>query len=240
VSTVAVTGATGCLGRVLVNAVVAAGHEVVPIGRTWRDDLDADVLLHLAAPDWRDPDAVMAFAPLNERIARWSEQTGTRVVNTATWWQQAGADAERLDYTRMKADQAAMFPTSLVLFSVYGDTYRADRGFIPLLVRHCRGLADIPAASYRRRDWVHVDDVCRAYLSAMTMRPGVYEVATGQAFAPAELVRAMTGRTPAPRVDHPDAAPHYRHPRAPGWVPRIGVLDYLNRAVRRTDQGRTA
>jgi nucleoside-diphosphate-sugar epimerase len=239
-STVGITGATGHLGRVLVNAAARAGHTVIPVGRTWSDDLEVDVLFHLAAPDWHDPAAISRFAIYNELIARWSQQTGTRVVNTATWWQQAGPEAEALAYTRMKADQMTLFRTSLVLFSVYGDEYRAGRGFVPQLVRHCRGLEDMPSASTRLRDWVHVDDVCRAYLAVMAVREGVYEVATGQAYSPGQLVRAMTGRTPPPRNETPLCDMRHLRPWVPGWAPQIGVLTYLNAAVRRTDQGRSA
>ena len=64
--TVAVTGASGHLGRVLVPYLWERGHIVEPLGR--RDvqallhgDVEARALIHCAAPDYKDDDAVRAF-----------------------------------------------------------------------------------------------------------------------------------------------------------------------------------
>ena len=230
-STIGVTGATGHLGRHLVNHVVRSGHTVVPIGRTWDDDVEVDALLHLAAPDHRDEDAIRAFAPLNERIVRWSQATGTRVISTGTWWQYAGTEASSLSYTRLKAEQMDAFDTTLILFSVYGTTARSGRGFIPQLVTHCRGGRTLAGASHQRRDWTHADDVVRAYMAALGAPSGVYEVGVGSAYSPAELVRALTGETLPDYVEHPNCSPHHVYGWVPGWTPTIGVLSYLREAV---------
>ena len=228
---IAVTGATGHLGRRMVNAVVRDGHTVIPIGHTWDDHLDADVLLHLAAPDYRDEDAVRGFSLLNERIEAWSHICGSPVINTGTWWQYAGAEAKALAYTRMKADQQAMFATTLILFSVYGDTARTGRGFIPQLLDHCRGDSTLTGASRQPRDWIHVDDVVAAYMAALGAGAGVYEVNTRIAWSPAELVALMTEETLPDYAEHPSCTPDYRYPWVPGWKPTTRVTTFLRATV---------
>lgn len=56
----------------------------------------ADVVFHLAAPDHRDLDATAAFRSFNEDLRVWSDKHSVPVINTATWWQHAGEDAEAL------------------------------------------------------------------------------------------------------------------------------------------------
>ena len=221
------TGATGHLGRVLVPYLWERGHIVEQVGRTLAPDLDADILIHAAAPNWRKEDAVKAFAPFNEAVARWAEVTGGRVVNVGSWWQYADGIAPHLSYARMKNDQQEMFPLTVVPFSIYGSTLRDDSGFIPQLLAHVRGATRLVDASRRTRDWIHVRDVCSALREALVAPDGIYEAATGIMYSPADLVRAMTGETLPGHVDVPVATPRYVHPRVPNWAPRIDVLAHL-------------
>jgi len=230
---VAVTGASGHLGRHLVPYLWERGHIVTPIGREWDDDLDAEAVIHLAAPDWRDEDAVRDFARFNERIARWAETTGGRVINTGSWWQYATGDARDLSYSRLKDDQQAMFGTTLVPFSIYSDRLRDGRGFIPQLVAHVRGEKALQGASRQMRDWIHVADVCAAYRAALRAPEGVYEVATGMQFSPMELVVSLTGTRVGEYVESPNCEPRYHREPVPGWVPRIDILDQSRRLCRR-------
>ena len=228
---VAVTGASGHLGRVLVPYLWERGKTVVQVGREITPDLDADVLIHCAAPDYRDDDAVRDFAPFNEAVARWAEVTGGHVVNVGSWWQYAHGDAPGLAYSALKRDQAEMFPVTVVPFSVYGSTAREGRGFIPQLLAHCRGAGTVTAASREPRDWLHTLDLCDALRAALVVPEGIYEAATGSRYSAAELMRAMTGQTVKDWPDVPSCSPHYLHPRVPGWTPKIDVLTHLSRSL---------
>lgn len=230
-STVAVTGASGHLGRVLVPYLWERGKVVAPVGRDLPPDLDADVLIHCAAPDWRDEDAIRDFARFNEAVARWAEVTGGRVVNIGSWWQYAKGDADRLSYSHLKDDQQAMFPLTVVPFSIYGTTAREGRGFIPQLLAHCRGAGTVAAASREPRDWLHVRDLCDALRASLRAPDGTYEAATGVQYSAAELLRAMTGQTVPDWPDVPSCTPAYRYPRVPGWAPKVNVLTHLARSV---------
>ena len=229
--TIAVTGASGHLGRVLVPYLWERGHIVEQVGRLISPDLDADVLIHCAAPDYRDDDAVRAFAPFNEAVARWAEVTGGRVINVGSWWQYAHGDAAAISYSRMKADQAEMFPVTVVPFSVYATSAREGRGFIPQLLAHVRGSGTVSAASREPRDWTHARDLCDALRAALRAPDGIYEAATGVQYSAAELLRSMTGETVPNWEDVPSCSPHYVHPRVPGWTPKVDVLGYLARSV---------
>ena len=226
-STVAVTGATGHLGQVLVPYLWERGHIVEQVGRWIHPDLEADVVIHAAAPNWRNEDAIKDFARFNEAVARWAEVTGGRVISIGSWWQYADGIAPHLSYSRMKNDQQEMFPLTVVPFSVYGTTERDDSGFIPQLRSHVRGTARLVDASPRTRDWIHVRAVCDALRAALVAPDGIYEANTGIMYSPADLVRAMTGETLPGHVDVPTASPRYLYPRVPNWSPRIDVLTHL-------------
>lgn len=223
---VGVTGASGHLGRFLVPYLWERGHVVTPIGRTWDDGVDIDVLIHLAAPDHRDEAAIRDFAKFNERIARWQGYTGIPVINTGTWWQYAGPEAEALSYTALKRDQmATLHGSTLIPFSIYSDRLRDGRGFIPQLVAHMQGRTRLAGASRQLRDWIHVADVCAAYRAALVAPAGVYEVATGLQFSPMELVVSLTGAKVDEYAETPNCAPRYRHGHVPGWAPRVDILN---------------
>lgn len=230
-SSIAVTGATGHLGSVLVPYLWERGHTVIPVGRRVPFDLDADVLIHCAAPDWRDEDAIMAFPIFNEIVARWAEVSGGRVINVGSWWTYAHGGAARLSYCQLKAEQSDMFPVTVVPFSVYGTSARQGRGFIPQLLAHVRGSATLSAASREPRDWLHVRDLCDALRAALRAPDGIYEAATGVQYSAAELLRSMTGETVPAWPDVPSCTPAYLHPRVPGWTPKTDVLGHLARSV---------
>lgn len=229
--TVAVTGASGHLGSVLVPYLWERGKIVVPVGREITPDLEADVLIHCAAPDYADDDAVRAFAPFNEAVARWAEVTGGRVVNVGSWWQYADGEAPTLDYSALKRDQADMFPVTVVPFSVYGNATRQARGFIPQLLAHVRGSGKVTAASREPRDWLHVRDLCDALRAALVAPDGIYEARTGQQYTAAELLRAMTGEVVPEWHDVPSCSPVYLYDTVPGWTPKVAVLTHLARSV---------
>jgi len=225
---VAVTGASGHLGSFICPRLKLVGHTVQPIGRVLPDDLQADVIWHLAAPNHRDDQDCQDFMRFNEQVAA----TGIRVISAGTWWQYAGDEAAALEYTKTKQAQQALFDTTLVLFSVYGLKTRVARGYIPQLIEHANGGQQLRGASRQQRDWVHVEDVYRAFVAAMLAPDGVYDVATRTTFSPHELVLAITGQPLPDFVEFPNCAPQYRNKVLPHWSPRIDVLWYARSYVK--------
>lgn len=228
--TVAVTGASGHLGRVLVPYLWERGHIVEPVGREFLPG-DADVVIHAAAPDYKDDDAVRDFAPFNEAVARWSETTGGRVINVGSWWQYAHGEAADLPYSALKRDQSEMFPVTVVPFSIYATGHRDNRGFIPQLLSHITGSGLISAASREPRDWIHARDVCDALRAALRAPDGIYEAATGFQYSAAELMRAMGEDDVVEWHDVPSCRPRYVYPSVPGWTPSTAILTYLMRTL---------
>jgi nucleoside-diphosphate-sugar epimerase len=198
------------------------------IGRAVAEDLQADVIWHLAAPNHRDEQDCRDFMRFNELVAA----TGVPVINTGTWWQYAGDEAAQLQYTNIKQAQQEMFATTLVLFSVYGQTTRQARGYIPQLIEHANGGKQLLGASRQQRDWVHVEDICQAFLAASAAPPGVYDIGTGTTFSPHELALALTGCPLPDYVEFPNCAPRYVNQPLPGWRPRMDVLWYARSHTR--------
>lgn len=226
---IAVTGATGHLGRHVCDRLRLVGHDVVRVGREFPKRLGADVVWHLAAPDHRDPEACHDFMWFNDEV----HASGLPVVNTGTWWQYVDGEAADLDYVKLKHVQEAMFPTTLILFSVYGQQNRTGRGFIPQLIEHANGGRQLRAVSRQQRDWVHVDDVFEAFIAATLTTPGVYDVATYETFSPYELTLAVTGEPLPNYQESPNCAPVYANNGLKTWAPRMDVLFYTRAHVKK-------
>lgn len=225
---VAVTGASGHLGQYVCQRLSFGGHEVVPIGRQVPNDLEADVIWHLAAPDHRDDNACAQFMRFNDAVAA----SGIPVINTGTWWQYAGQEAASLYYTRIKQEQQAMFDKTLILFSVYGSRSRIDRGFIPQLIGYANGVGPLAGASRQQRDWVHVSDVFDAFLAVTWAPSGVYDVATGTTFSPYELTIGMVGESLPDYQEFPNCTPHYKNQKLSNWNHKVSVLTYIQSHIR--------
>lgn len=220
---VAVTGASGHLGQYICQKLRLSGHAVIPVGRQFRKNLEADVIWHLAAPNHLDDNDCTQFMSFNDAVA----MSGIPVINTGTWWQYAGQEATSLHYTRIKQEQQAMFDTTLILFSVYGSRPRTARGFIPQLIGYVNGANSLAGASRQQRDWVHVSDVFDAFLAATLAPSGVYDIATGTTFSPYELTLAVVGESLPDYREFPNCSPHYNNQKLANWNHKIDVLDYI-------------
>lgn len=230
---VGITGATGHLGQAMMRYLMYRNVDVYLVGHTVPDFMRADVVFHLAAPNHRDKAACSQFTYFNEDLVLWSDKHSVPVINTATWWQHAGAEAELLFYTRTKAAQQQMFAghTTLTLYSIYGESVRSNRGFVPQLVEHLAGRRTLTAASTEARDFVHVDDICRAYLAAIEAPVDVYDVATYLAISPMRLAQVFTDDPMDVWPDEPSALCHYPNKRLPGWRAEIAVTQYIAQAL---------
>jgi nucleoside-diphosphate-sugar epimerase len=231
---VAITGATGHLGQAMVRYLMRRNIDVYLVGHRVTDFMRADVVFHLAAPDHRNESDCATFTYFNEDLIRWSEKHSVPVINTATWWQHAGFESELLFYTRVKTAQQAIFAghTTLTLFSIYGESARSGRGFVPQLIEHLAGRGTLRAASLEPRDWVHMDDVCRAFMAALDAPADVYDVATYLQLSPMKLAQVFTDEPLEVWTDEPSALCHYPNNRLPGWRAEIAVTQYIAHALR--------
>lgn len=231
---VAITGATGHLGQAMVQYLSRLNISLYLVGHSVPDYMEADVVFHLAAPDHRDEQACATFTYFNEDLITWADKHQVPVINTASWWQHAGADAELLFYTRTKQAQQEMFAghTTLTLYSIYGDRLRGHRGFVPQLLEHLAGRKRLKAASVEPRDFIHVDDICEAYLAAINAPVAVYDVATYLALSPMKLAQVFTDDFIDIWKDEPSALCHYPNKRLPDWRAEIAVTQYIAAALR--------
>lgn len=232
---VAVTGATGHLGQAMLAHLTALGVEFTPVGRQIPENLRADVVFHLAAPNHKDAQACTQFTYFNEDLVTWADRNSVPVINTATWWQHAGIDAESLIYTRTKAAQQYMFDghTTLTLFSVYGEAGRDNRGFVPQLLQHLSGKKRLTGASIQPRDFIHTDDVCAAYLAAILAPVGNYDIGTYLALSPQRLLQIFSDDKIGGYDDQPNATCHWPNQRLPRWFAETAVTSYIARTQRR-------
>ena len=229
---IAVTGHTGHLGQELMRFLPTA----IPIGRTIPTQ-PAHTVIHAAAPNWRDPDAVAMFDIFNEHLAGYIRRHDIRtVVNVGSWWQYAEGNCRDLPYTLQKHRQARLMEwtgarvTHIIPYSIYGDEPRAGRGFIPQLIETIKGNSNVAGLSQQPRDFIHVTDVAAAIITAIDANPGTYVAATGFTVSPAELAALYDIDAPD-YPEHPQAIPRHIHPPVPRWQPRTDVLQHISRSV---------
>lgn len=132
----------------------------------------------------------------------------------------------------------------LRLYSAYGAWEEPNRLVPTLLARALQGELPPLVSPRIARDFVHVDDVCEAFVRAATAEPGrVYNVGSGRQTTVAEIVEA------ARRLLALEAEPQWgsmpdrawdtetwvanpaRIRNELGWEPRIGLEDGLRRTL---------
>ena len=221
---IGVTGASGHLGSVIVEML----PDAEPIGRTIPEHT-FEAIIHTAAPDYRDDDAVLAFRDFNSTLERHIEQYPPDVlIVTGSWWQHGIGSCRDVLYTRLKDEQMRTFPQAVHLlpYSIYGDDPRPGRGFIPQLIRAIRGEITLTGLSDQPRDFIHVTDVALAHIRALDITRGVYNVCTGSPITPEDLAHRYGVQ--APLLDeHPVAYPRYVAPTLPGWDPTVDVIAHI-------------
>ncbi len=232
---IAITGASGHLGSVMMSFVEGAGHTPIAIGRKF-PSVKCDAIFHLAAPrNPKDDGEVQAFYAFNSKLVTYSMKTRAPIIAAGTWWQKAGREAEAMAYSRMKTHQQNVIADlTLTLYSVYGTTAREEtRGFIPQLLDHISHKTVLQGASRERRDFVHTFDVCSAFLMALdnfdNLTESSYDVCTGIDVSPSHLVYAFTGEMIPDFHEHPSATvPSDRIAEwLPGWAPTVDIFQYI-------------
>lgn len=225
---IGVTGASGHLGQ----ALLALLPDAYPIGRTL-PDIPLAGIIHAAAPDYRDDEAVILFHDFNIALQQYIHHNHIRrVVIVGSWWQFAEGEARQLLYTLMKDHQRRMFPgTHVIPYSIYGDEARPGRGFIPQLIHAINGSHSLTGLSDQPRDFIHVTDVARACVIALDVPRGTYTAATLRSETPRQIA-ARYGITAPDYTEHPTATPRYPVPQVPAWRPLITTDDHIRHACR--------
>jgi UDP-glucose 4-epimerase len=217
------------------------------------------VVYHLAshgAYSWQDDEATIQET--NVRGAENALRAGERVVVAGTSSEYGLKDHPPTEdellqpnspYAAAKAAATALAlgrgGVVLRLYSAYGPWEEPDR-LVPTLLAKALGGELPPLVSPRvARDFVHVDDVCEAFVKAARDAPPgrVYNVGSGRQTTIAEIVdavRALAGVEVEPRWGSmPDrrwdtetwVADASRITAELGWEPRIGLEDGLARTL---------
>jgi nucleoside-diphosphate-sugar epimerase len=209
-----VTGASGFIGRVAIEALAAAGYEVHAVSRGHREDPGwhtADLLqpeaaaelvrearpshlLHLAWTTehggfWEDPanrDWVEASRRL---VGAFSEAGGERAVLGGTCAQRAWPDTL---YARAKNEASGFFAATGLLFFPYGPFESPERLIPSVTLSLLAGEEARTTPGRQVRDFIHVADCGRALASLLDSgAQGDVEIGTGRGAAVVEIARMI-------------------------------------------------
>lgn len=199
-----------------------------PIGREI-PDRSYEAIIHLAAPNYRDDDAVLDFRAYNRALEELVEKRPPEVLVVAgSWWQHAIGSCRDLLYTRLKEEQERTFRQAVHVlpYSIYGDDTRPGRGFIPQLILAARGDLILAGLSDQPRDFIHVTDVALALIRALDAPRGTYAAATRAPITPRDLagIYGLTGKI---YDEYPYADPRYLVPPIPGWEPTVDLFRHI-------------
>jgi nucleoside-diphosphate-sugar epimerase len=246
-----VTGGRGFLGGYVCEALAAAGHEAIPLGRADGDLAEPGVFARLL--DEHAPDAVVHLAaampgderlaqnaPITELVARACSERGVRLLHGST----TSVYADDTPYAESKraSEQAAGDATILRFSFPYGPAQR--RGTIPTMFR--QAIEREPIVVYRgwERSFCFASDAARAVVFLLdTSATGAHDVgrdddrrtlleiaqmACRLADAPEELIEVVDPPPgPAPVHDHLDLDGL----RELGWRPEVELEDGMRRTL---------
>jgi nucleoside-diphosphate-sugar epimerase len=248
---VLVTGGRGFLGGHVCEALIAAGHEAIPLGRVDGDLAEPGVIERLL--DEHRPDAVVHLAavmpgderlaqnaPITELVAQACAQRGVRLLHGST----TSVYADDTPYAESKraSEQAAGDATRLRFAFPYGPGQR--RGAIPTMLR--QALDREPIVVYRgwERSFCFAADAARAVVLLLDANAtgghdvgrdddprtllAIAQIACRLADAPEELIEVVEPPVgPAPVLESLDV----RALRELGWRPEVELEDGMRRTL---------
>lgn len=96
--------------------------------------------------------------------------------------------------------------------------------------------AEIMGDGTATRDFIHVDDVCQAFIGAIGAQPGIYEVCTGRQTSIKDLADMLGVKYEfvSPRQGDIDSIAGKPDSEALGWTPKVKLEDGLKELVKWT------
>lgn len=245
------TGGRGFLGGHVCDALHAAGHVAIPLGRADGDLAEAgvaarllvkhepDAVVHLAAVMPGD-DRLAQNAPITELVARACAERGVRLLHGSS--SSVYDDDTPYADSKRASEEAAAGATLLRFAFPYGPGQR--RGAIPTMLQ--QALTGDPIVVYRgwKRSFCYAGDMARAVVLLLEAgAEGAWDVgrdddlrtlhdvarlACRLAGAPEALIDVGEPPPgPAPELRQLDLAPL----RALGWQPEVGLEDGMQRTL---------
>jgi nucleoside-diphosphate-sugar epimerase len=209
-----VTGASGFIGRVAVDALAAMGYEVHAVSRSRRDGdcwHTADLLepgaaaelmrearpshlLHLAWTTehgryWEDP-ANTAWVAVSRRLVEAFAEAGSgRAVLGGTCAQRAWPNTL---YAQTKSEASGFFAATGLLFFPYGPFESPERLVPSVTLSLLAGEEAQTTPGRQVRDFIHVADCGKALAALLESEvQGDVEIGTGRGTAVAEVARTI-------------------------------------------------
>ncbi len=190
---IAVTGAKGFIGSVLVPILSAAGHEVVPVDKALGVDIsDSEALTDAFA----GCDRVVHLAALMDESAPFDQLFATNVLGTLNVVQAAaaakvsrvvhastcavyhlrgpyaGTKAAAESLLRSRTRSLGIDSVCLRLFNVYGPTQTRSHGaLIPTIIDNIKHNREtlVHGVGVQTRDFIYIDDVVEAFKRAVEL-----------------------------------------------------------------------
>ena len=248
---VLVTGGRGFLGMHVCDALRAAGHDAIPLGRAdgdlavpgvaelLLDEHRPDLVVHLAAV-MPDDDRLAQNAPVAALVAEACAERGVRLVHGST----TSVYADETPYADSKrASEDAVGDATILRFAFpYGPGQR--RGAIPTMLK--QALAGEPVVVYRgwARSFCFVGDVARAVALLVDRgEHGSWDIGRDDDLRPLEEVArlcvAAAGADPSlvQLQDPPEGPAHVlddldtERLRSLGWRPEVELEDGIARTL---------
>ena len=246
---VLVTGGRGFLGTHVCDALRAAGHDAIPLGRAdgdlaepgvaglLLDEHRPDVVVHLAAVMPDDP-RLAQNAPITALVAQACEERGVRLLHGSTT--SVYADDTPYADSKRASEDAAGDATLLRFAFPYGPGQR--RGAIPTMLKQAR--AGEPVVVYRgwKRSFCFAGDAARAVVLLLD-RHGAWDIGRADdprtleeiarlacrvSAAPESLIELRDPPVgPAPVLGQLDVEPL----RDLGWQPGVDLEDGMRRTL---------